>query len=521
MNLIIGVIIGIIGGAVFSYFIILTKIKKGKLKDIELSQQKAEEILKKAEEDAQKIKKEAELSAKEEYLALKTDLEKSYNERQNRLNNFERRLLQKEDNLERRATTLENKEKELYRKENYLKSREQELEELKRKHREIIEEEIKELHKIARMSPEEAKELILKKVEEESNEEIASLLKKVEEDYLRRKEILAQEIMATAIQSNAAEYVIESTVAVVDLPSDDMKGRIIGREGRNIRTLEMLTGTNLIIDDTPEAVIVSSADPIRREIAKRALRRLVEDGRINPARIEDVINDTRKKFEKSLYDEGEAVVMEFGLKNVHPELIKLLGKLRYRTSYGQNVLEHSKEVAAYAGRMAAEIGANVEVATRAGLLHDIGKAIDREVEGTHLELGVKLARKYGESEEVIQAIASHHQDMNFPSIEAMLVQAADTLSAARPGVRREILEVYLKRLEKLENIASNFEGVVKAYALQAGREVRIIVNADKVYDEEAIILARKIAKKIEEDLEYPGQIKVTVVREKRIVEFAR
>ncbi len=521
MNLIIGVIIGIIVGAVFSYFIILTKIKKGKLKDIEISQKKAEEILRKAEEDAQKIKKDAELSAKEEYLALKTDLEKSYNERQNRLNNFERRLLQKEDNLERRATTLENKEKELYRKENYLKSREQEIEELKKKHKEIIEQQIQELHKIARMSPEEAKELILKKVEEESQEDIARLLKKVEEDYLRRKDLLAQEIMATAIQSNAAEYVIESTVAVVDLPSDDMKGRIIGREGRNIRTLEMLTGTNLIIDDTPEAVIVSSADPIRREIAKRALQRLVEDGRINPARIEDVINDTRKKFEKSLYDEGEAVVMEFGLKNVHPELIKLLGKLRYRTSYGQNVLEHSKEVAAYAGRMAAEIGANVEVATRAGLLHDIGKAIDREVEGTHLELGVKLARKYGESEEVIQAIASHHQDMNFPSIEAMLVQAADTLSAARPGVRREILEVYLKRLEKLENIASNFEGVVKAYALQAGREVRIIVNADKVYDEEAIILARKIAKKIEEDLEYPGQIKVTVVREKRIVEFAR
>ncbi len=516
-----GFVLGITVGVILSYIIIISRIKKNKFKEIEENERKAKKILEDANREAEKIKKEAELNSKEQYLVLKSELEKNYNERQSRLNSFERRLLQREETIEKRGTSLENKAKELQRQENYLKNKEREIENLKRKHKEIIEEEIRELHKIARMTPEEARKQILIKVEEESQEEIAKLLNKVNDDFLRKKELMAKEIMATAIQSNAADYVIESTVSVVDLPSDDMKGRIIGREGRNIRALETQTGTNLIIDDTPEAVIISSADPIRREIARRALQRLVEDGRINPARIEEVISDTKKKFEKSLIDEGESVVLEFGLKNVHPELIKLLGKLRYRTSYGQNVLEHSKEVAAYAGKMAAEIGANVELAKRGGLLHDIGKAIDREVEGTHLELGIKLAKKYGESDEVIQIIASHHQDMNFPSIEAMLVQAADTLSAARPGVRREILEVYLKRLENLENLASSFEGVAKAYALQAGREVRIIVNADKVYDEEAIILARKIASKIEDELEYPGQIKVTVVREKRIVEFAR
>jgi ribonuclease Y len=518
---ILGFVLGILLGVFLSYIIIISRIKQNKFKEIKENEEKAKRILEDASREADKIKKEAELNSREQFLTLKSDLEKNYNERQSRLNNFERRLLQREETIEKRASTLENREKELHKQEHYLKNKEREVDNLKKRHKEIIEEEIQQLHKIAQMTPEEAKKQILLKVEEESQSEIAKLLKKVEEDYVRRKEVLAKEVMATAIQSNAADYVIESTVSVVDLPSDDMKGRIIGREGRNIRALETQTGTNLIIDDTPEAVIISSADPIRREMARRALQRLVEDGRINPARIEEVIADTKKKFEQSLIDEGEAVVLEFGLKNVHPELIKLLGKLRYRTSYGQNVLEHSKEVAAYAGKMAAEIGANIEIATRGGLLHDIGKAIDREVEGTHLELGVKLARKYGESEEVIQVIASHHQDMNFPSIEAMLVQAADTLSAARPGVRREILEVYLKRLENLENLASSFDGVAKAYALQAGREVRIIVNADKVYDEEAIILARKIASKIEDELEYPGQIKVTVVREKRIVEFAR
>ncbi len=506
---------------VVGYFFAILRVKKNKISEIDTLKREAEKLKKEAEEEAQRIKKEAEISAKEKFLSMKTDLEKEFSERQERLNNFERRLMRREENLERKSNYLESKERELSRKEDDLKRREREIEELKKQHRELIEEEKRKLETIAGLSEEEARTILMSRIEEESKREIAELLKKVEEDYRQRKNELAKEIIATAIQSNAAEYVIESTVAVVDLPSDDMKGRIIGREGRNIRTLEMTTGTNLIVDDTPEAVIISSADPIRREIARRALKKLVEDGRINPARIEEVVEKTKKEFEESIMKEGQSVVEEFGIKNMHPELIKLLGRLRYRTSYGQNVLEHSKEVAAYAGKIAAEIGANVEVAVRAGLLHDIGKAIDREVEGTHTEIGVRLARKYGESEEVVQAIASHHQDMDFPSIEAMIVQAADTLSAARPGARREMLEAYLKRLENLENLAKSFDGVVRAYALQAGREVRIIVDSDKIYDEEAIILARKIAKKIEEEQEYPGQIKVTVIREKKVVEYAR
>ncbi len=517
------ILIGVAGVVSFilGYFFAILRVKKNKISEIDTLKKEAERLKKEAEEEAQRIKKEAEISAKEKFLSMKTDLEKEFSERQERLNNFERRLMRREENLERKSNYLESKERELSRKEDELKRREQEIEELKNQHRELIEEEKRKLETIAGLSEEEARTILMSRIEEESKREIAELLKKVEEDYRQRKNELAKEIIATAIQSNAAEYVIESTVAVVDLPSDDMKGRIIGREGRNIRTLEMTTGTNLIVDDTPEAVIISSADPIRREIARRALKKLVEDGRINPARIEEVVEKTKKEFEESIMKEGQSVVEEFGIKNMHPELIKLLGRLRYRTSYGQNVLEHSKEVAAYAGKIAAEIGANVEVAVRAGLLHDIGKAIDREVEGTHTEIGVRLARKYGESEEVVQAIASHHQDMDFPSIEAMIVQAADTLSAARPGARREMLEAYLKRLENLENLAKSFDGVVRAYALQAGREVRIIVDSDKIYDEEAIILARKIAKKIEEEQEYPGQIKVTVIREKKVVEYAR
>jgi len=520
MSLIAG-LLGIVIGIVVSYFIIISLIKSKKIKSIEENKKKAEQLIERAQETADKIKKEAEFNAKEKYLSLKSDLEKSYNEKQDRLNNFERRLLRREDNLEKKASTLENKERDMFRKERYIKSREQELENQKSEYNKLIEKQKEELFRVAEMSREEAKEKVLKKVEEEVQSDVAGLLNKVQEEYERKKENMAKEIMAAAIQSNAADYVIESTVSVVDLPSDDMKGRIIGREGRNIRALEMQTGTNLIIDDTPEAVIISCSNPIRREVARRALKRLVNDGRINPVRIEDVVKDTRKKFEESLKEEGESIVMEFNLKNVHPELVSLLGKLRYRTSYGQNVLEHSKEVATYAGKIAAEIGANEEIAIRGGLFHDIGKAVDREVGGTHLELGVKLARKYGESEEVVNAIKYHHQDMNFPSVESMIVQAADTLSAARPGVRREVLEVYLKRLENLENLAVEFDGVRKAYALQAGREVRIIVNSDEVYDEQAIILARDIVKKIENELEYPGQIKVTVVREKRIVEYAK
>ncbi len=512
-----GVVVSFFGGYLFA----ISRIKSNKISEINSLKEEAERLKASAKEEAERIKREAEISAKEKFLTLKTDLEKEFSEKQERLNSFERRLMRREETIDRKSNALESKERELLRKENELKRREEEIEALKRKHNELIEEEKRKLQAIAGLSEEEARTILMNRIEEESKREIGELLKKVEADYIQRKNELAKEIIATAIQSNAAEYVIESTVAVVDLPSDDMKGRIIGREGRNIRTLEMVTGTNLIVDDTPEAVIISSADPIRREIARRALKKLVEDGRINPARIEEIVEKIKIEFEEAVMKEGQEVVDEFNIKNIHPELIKLLGRLRYRTSYGQNVLEHSKEVAAYAGKIAAEIGANIEVAVRAGLLHDIGKAIDREVEGTHTELGVKLARKYGESEEVIMAIASHHQDMDFPSIEAMIVQTADTLSAARPGARREMLEAYLKRLENLENLAKSFEGVIRAYALQAGREVRIIVDSDKVYDEEAIILARKIAQKIEEEQEYPGQIKVTVIREKKVIEYAR
>ena len=327
--------------------------------------------------------------------------------------------------------------------------------------------------------------------------------------------------MSNAIQRSAAEHVVETTVSVVDLPSDDMKGRIIGREGRNIRALEMATGVDIIVDDTPEAVILSSFDPIRRELARLSIQKLVTDGRIHPARIEDIVESVKAELEQKIKQEGESAVLELKVRDIHPELIKLLGKLKYRTSYGQNVLQHTKEVAMLAAMMAREIGLDTNVALRAGLLHDIGKAVDRDTEGTHTELGVELAKKYGESERVCQAIASHHRDIDFPSIEAVLVQAADTLSAARPGARRELLETYIQRLEKLEEIAASFEGVSKAFALQAGREIRIIVEALKVSDDKAALLAKETAAKIKAELDYPGQIKVTVIREMRAVEYAR
>jgi len=343
----------------------------------------------------------------------------------------------------------------------------------------------------------------------------------VEEETRSKSQQTAREIISQAIQRSAAEHVVETTVSVVDLPSEDMKGRIIGREGRNIRALEMATGVDIIVDDTPEAVILSSFDPIRREMARLAIQRLVVDGRIHPARIEDIVETVKQELEEKIKQEGESAAYELRVQNIHPELIKLLGKLHYRTSYGQNVLQHSKEVAFLAAAMAKELGLDMPVAMRAGLLHDIGKAVDKDVEGTHTELSVELCRKYGETELVIQAIASHHRDVDFPSIEAVLVQSADTLSAARPGARRELLETYIKRLEKLEGLAKNFEGVSKAYALQAGREIRIMVESQKVSDDKASLIAKDIATKIKNELDYPGQIKVTVIREMRAVEYAR
>jgi ribonuclease Y len=371
------------------------------------------------------------------------------------------------------------------------------------------------------MTQEEAKAMLIKKIEEEAKLEAIATVRRIEEEAREKANQSAREIMSNAIQRSAAEHVVETTVSVVDLPSDDMKGRIIGREGRNIRALEMATGVDIIVDDTPEAVILSSFDPIRRELARLSIQKLVTDGRIHPARIEDIVESVKAELEQKIKQEGESTVLELKVRDIHPELIKLLGKLKYRTSYGQNVLQHTKEVAMLAAMMAREIGLDTNVALRAGLLHDIGKAVDRDTEGTHTELGVELAKKYGESEKVCQAIAAHHRDIDFPSIEAVLVQAADTLSAARPGARRELLETYIQRLEKLEEIACSFEGVSKAFALQAGREIRIIVEALKVSDDKASLLAKETAAKIKAELDYPGQIKVTVIREMRAVEYAR
>lgn len=485
------------------------------------AQQEAKGILEKAYQEAEKLRREASLEAKEKYLNLKTDFERQTRDRRRKINDMERRLVHKEENLERKFQVLERKEKDFSNKERRLYTREREIGEKEGEYDELIQKAKDELERISGLSKEEAKNILMARMEEEARLEAVQAIRRFEEETKEKSQVLARDIISQAIQRSAAEHVVETTVSVVDLPSDDMKGRIIGREGRNIRALEMATGVDIIVDDTPEAVILSSFDPIRREMARLAIEKLVVDGRIHPARIEEVVDTVKEELEEKIKQEGESVVLELRLQELHPELIKLLGKLKYRTSYGQNVLQHAKEVAYLSALMAREIDADVNVALRAGLLHDIGKAVDKEVEGTHTELSVELAKKYGETEAVIQAIASHHRDVEFPSVEAVLVQAADTLSAARPGARRELLEKYIKRLEKLEEIANSFEGVSKAYALQAGREVRIIVESQKISDEKASLAAKDIAKRIKDELDYPGQIKVTVIREMRAVEYAR
>jgi len=481
----------------------------------------AEKILSLAQQEAEKIKREANLEAKEKYINLKAEFERQTRDRRRKFNEMERRLVNKEENLERKYQVFERKEREFSSKEARLYNQEKELAEKEKKQAELIKQAVAELERIAAMSQEEAKKELQRKIEDEAKLEAVQITKKIEEEAREKGNSLARDIISQAIQRSAAEHVVETTVSVVDLPSDDMKGRIIGREGRNIRALELATGVDIIVDDTPEAVILSSFDPIRREAARLAIEKLVTDGRIHPARIEEVVEAVTVELEEKIKQEGEAAVFELRLQDIHPELIKLLGKLKYRTSYGQNVLQHSKEVAYLSAIMARELGVDTSVAMRAGLLHDIGKAVDREVEGTHTELSVDLAKKYGECEAVYQAIASHHRDVDFPSLEAVLVQAADTLSAARPGARRELLETYIKRLEKLEEVANSYEGVAKAFALQAGREIRIIVESQKISDEKAALAAKEIAQTIKEELDYPGQIKVTVIREMRAVEYAR
>jgi len=500
--------------------VLLLKRKEGSRRAVE-AQEEARAIIDKARDEGEKIKREAALEAREKDLARQNELETQNREKQRKINETERRLLSKEENLERRFQSMERKEKDFSQKERHLTQKEKDLEVEEAKIAAAIQKAVEELERVSGMTQDEAKAMLIKRIEDEAKLEAIATVRRIEEEAREKATQSAREIMTNAIQRSAAEHVVETTVSVVDLPSDDMKGRIIGREGRNIRALEMATGVDIIVDDTPEAVILSSFDPIRRELARLSIQKLVTDGRIHPARIEDIVESVKADLELKIKQEGESVVLELKVRDIHPELIKLLGKLRYRTSYGQNVLQHTKEVAMLAAMMAREIGLDTNVALRAGLLHDIGKAVDRDTEGTHTELGVELAKKYGESAKVCQAIASHHRDIDFPSIEAVLVQAADTLSAARPGARRELLETYIKRLEKLEEIAASFEGVSKAFALQAGREIRIIVESQKISDDRAALLAKEIAAKIKSELDYPGQIKVTVIREMRAVEYAR
>lgn len=478
------------------------------------AEEAAKKLIADAIKEADSKKRETILEAKEDIHRLRTELDNEIKERRQEQQRIDKRLNQKEETLDRKLETVEKKEETL-------RLKETELEQMEQKIQELHQRQLQELERLSGLSQEEARELLLQNVKKETRHEAAQLIKEIENQTKLEAEKRAREIISQSIQRYAADHVAETTVSVVSLPNDEMKGRIIGREGRNIRALETLTGIDLIIDDTPEAVIVSGFDPVRREVARIALEKLIADGRIHPGRIEEMVSRAQKEVEAQIKEEGEQATFDSGIHGLHPELIKLLGRLNFRTSYGQNVLKHSLEVCHLAGMMAAEIGADVRLAKRAGLLHDIGKAIDHEVEGPHVAIGADVAKKYRESPAIIHAIAAHHGDLEPETVEAVLVQAADAISAARPGARRETLENYIKRLEKLEEIADSFQGVEKSYAIQAGREIRIIVKPDRVDDVIASEMARDIVKRIEGEMEYPGQIKVTVIREVRAVEYAR
>ncbi len=513
MDIIIYIAIFLITAIVFTFVGIFMrkKIAESKLKSAE---NEAKQIIEMAKVEAENNKKEEIFKAKEEILNARKDLDDEIRERRGEVQGQERRLIQKEENLERKLEMADRKERDLAK-------REEELESKKAEIKDIIDKQMAELQRISGLSSEEAKKKLLSELEKTMTAEKAAVIRDFESKTKEEAIKSAREIVGYAIQKCAADHTSETTVSIVSLPNDDMKGRIIGREGRNIKTLETLTGIDLIIDDTPEAVVISGFDPLRREVAKIALEKLIEDGRIHPAKIEEMVEKAKEEVENTIKEEGERAVLETGVVGLHPDLIKLIGKLKYRTSYGQNVLNHSIEVSNLARIMAEELGLDPKLARRAGLLHDIGKALDHDMEGTHVEIGVEILKKYKENDKVINAVQAHHGDVEPQTIEAVLVQAADAISASRPGARRETLENYIKRLETLEKIADSFDGVEKSFAIQAGREIRIIVKPEKISDDKMVIMARDIAKKVEDEMEYPGQIKVNLVRETRVVDYAK
>jgi ribonuclease Y len=509
----VGVVL-IVAAAVISHFLTVSNLKKNADSKIGNAETKAREIIDDAVKTAEAKKKESLLEIKEESIRNKNELEKETKERRNELQRYEKRVLSKEEALDKKADAIEKREAGFTAKEEQLRQREAKVEELGSQR-------VQELERISGLTSEQAKEYLLKTVEDDVKHDTAKMIKELEAQAKEEADKKAKEYVVTAIQRCAADHVAETTISVVQLPSDEMKGRIIGREGRNIRTLETMTGVELIIDDTPEAVVLSGFDPIRREVARIALEKLIVDGRIHPARIEEMVEKAQKEVDAMIREEGEAAALEVGVHGIHPELIRLLGRMKFRTSYGQNALKHSIEVSQLAGLLAGEIGLDARIAKRAGLLHDVGKSIDHDVEGSHIQIGVDLCRKYKESATVINAVEAHHGDVEPESLIACVVQAADTISAARPGARRETLETYTNRLKQLEDITNQFKGVDKSFAIQAGREIRVMVVPEQVSDADMVLMARDIAKQIEYELEYPGQIKVNVIRESRVTSYAK
>ena len=514
METVIAVVVAIAVTAIVVYFITTAYHKKVTEAKIGNAEEKAREIIDEAVKTAETKKREAMLEAKEESIRMKNDLDKEVKERRAEIGRSERRVVQKEENLDRKLEAIEKREAGFA-------AKEEEINKQKARVAKLNEERLQELERISGLTSEQAKEYLLKTVEEDVKLDTAKLIKEMEHKAKEEADKKAKDYVVTAIQKCAADHVAETTISVVQLPNDEMKGRIIGREGRNIRTLENMTGVELIIDDTPEAVILSGFDPIRREVARIALEKLIVDGRIHPARIEEMVEKAQKEVETMIREEGEAATLEVGVHGIHSELVRLLGRMKFRTSYGQNALKHSIEVAQLSGLLAAEIGVDVRIAKRAGLLHDIGKSVDHDMEGSHIQIGVDLCRKYKESAIVINAVEAHHGDVEPESLIACIVQAADTISAARPGARRETLETYTTRLKQLEDITNNFKGVDKSFAIQAGREIRVMVVPEQISDSDMVLLARDISKQIEAELEYPGQIKVNVIRESRVIDYAK